>query len=405
VHNGRVGEGAAHVHAHQGAFRGSAARLYHRAHSTQAHPSSREPPVRTVLAVAAALTAAAVPAAAIPALVAPPGGLLPAAPAELSPGPPNGDLSAGLEGWDAQGREPPASLAPAPGVRLRANTTLVSPPLVIPAGAQSLLVTARAPAAEALLEVRARPVEGGAEIPLGTLEPGATARARAVGVAALAGRAVRIVLDPVPALGASLDILGVGPLVAPLPGWTVIRGALEPAGVARRRSVRVADGVLELRSPAFAPGPAARELIVAVRGEGFLRLAAGGRAVTARASATWRDVRVPVRPGRRALRLVADPAAAGLELRDLGLVRRGTVIRGLSATRSGARVAVRGRLGPAGGGLLVELRDPRGRRLGRARSSSSGAFTVRGRTAATRIAVAVTGDRTRVGARRGLALR
>jgi hypothetical protein len=352
--------------------------------------------------MAAVLAAAATPAAALPALVAPPGGLLRAAPAVLSPGPPNGDLSLGLEGWDVQGREPPLSLAPARGVRLRANTTLVSPPLVVPAGAQALLVTARAPAGAALLEVRARPVEGGAEIPLGILEPGTAARPSALGVTALAGRAVRIVLDPVPALGASLDILGVGPVVAPLPGWIVTRGALEPRGPARRRAVRVADGVLDLRSPAFAPGPAARELIVAVRGEGSLRLAAGGRAVTARASAAWRDVRVPVRPGRRALRLVADPEATGLELRDLGLVRRGTLIRGLSAARSGVRLAVRGHLGPAGGGLVVELRDPRGRRLGRARSSASGAFTVRGRTAAARITVAVPGDRTRAGTSRRL---
>jgi hypothetical protein len=320
----------------------------------------------------------------------------------LSPGPANGDLSLGLEGWDAQGREAPVSLAPAPGVRLRANTTLVSPPLAIPAGAQTLLVTARAPAAAALLEVRARPVEGGAEIPLGTVEPGIAARPWALGVAALAGRTVRVVLDPVPALGASVDILGVGPVVAPLPGWTVTRGALEPGGVARRRTVRVTDAALDLRSPAFAPGPGARELIVGVRGEGSLRLTAGGRAVTARASAAWRDVRVPVRPGRRALRLVADPGGAGLELRDLGLVRRSTLIQGVTTTRSGPRVVVRGRLGPAGGGLLVELRDPGGRRLGRARSKPSGAFTVRGRTAAARIAVVVPGDRTRVAGRRWL---
>ena len=322
----------------------------------------------------------------------------------LSPGPPNGDLTAGLEGWDVQGREPPVSLAPAPGVRLRANTTLVSPPLAIPAGAQSLLLTARAPAGAALVQVRARPVEGGAEIPLGTLEPGTAARPRAVGVAALAGRTVRIVLDPVPALGASLDVLAVGPVVAPLPGWTVTRGSLEPAGSARRRAVRAADGILDVTSPAFATGPAASELMVSVRGEGFLRLAVGGRAVSARVSAAWRDVRVPVGRGRRALRVVADPGAAGLELRDLGLVRRRTLIQGLSMTRAGARVVVRGRLAPAGGGLLVELRDVRGRRLGRARSSSSGRFAVRARTVASRVAVAVPGDRTRIAARQSVRL-
>jgi hypothetical protein len=123
--------------------------------------------------------------------------------------------------------------------------------------------------------------------------------------------------------------------------------------------------------------------------------------VTARASAAWRDVRVPVAPGpRRILRIVARPGAGGLELRDLGLVRRRTLLRGLSVSRAGPRVAARGRLGPAGGRLLVELRDARGRRVGRARSSPAGRFAVRGRAAGTPIAVVVPGDRTRIGTRR-----
>jgi hypothetical protein len=327
--------------------------------------------------------------------VGPPGARLVAPVAELSPGPPNGDLAAGLAGWTALGREAPQALAP--GVRLRANTTLVSAPLAVPARAQTLLVTARAPARGALLEVRARPEDGGGEVVLGTLEPGPVARAEPIGVAALAGRVVRLVLDPVPALGAALDVLRVGPVTAPLPGWSVVRGALQVSG----GRVRVRDERLDLTAPAFRSGPAARALIVAVRGEGTLRLGAGGPGAAGRAAAAWRDLQVPLprRPGAVVLRIEALPGPGGLELRDLGVVRRATLARGLRAAPSRGGLAVRGRLVPAGGGLRVELRDRRGRRVARGRSDPRGALALRAPSGSAPLTLVVPGDRTRIGAR------
>ncbi len=370
--------------------------------SSAPHSRAIGAPVRRHARLAAPATlclllATAATAAALPALSGPPGALLRAAPRELSPGPPNGDFAAGLAGWTAHGREAPQPLGR--GVRLRANTTLVSAPLAVPAGAQTLLVTARAAASSALLEVRARPAEGGTDIPLGTLEPTPAARALAVAAGPVAGRTVSVVLDPVPALGASLDVLRVGPVTAPLPGWTAQRGAPDVAGGRGRRLLRAGEP-LELTSPAFRPGPGARALLVAVRGDGVLRAGAGGRRVAARATAAWRDVVVPLAGRSRAvLELQARPGDGPLELRDLGVVRRATRAAGLRARRAGGRLRVEARLVPAGGRLAAELRDPRGRRLARGRADAAGRLRL-GAAAAGGVTLVVPGDRTRIGLRR-----
>ena len=331
-------------------------------------------------------------------MTGPPGAQLRLAPRVLVPGPPNGDLALGLEGWTVQGREAPLLLAP--GARLRANTTLVSPPLDLPPGAQTLMIRGRARSSAALLEVRARPEEGGPEVELGVLEPGARTRKMAVGLNGLEGTTVRIVLDPVPGLGASFDVLRVGPVTAPLPDWTAPRGAIEVSGRGGRRALRV-DERLELRSPRFRPGPGARDLLVAVRGDGVVRARAGARRVAARARSAWRDVRVPLRRGgaRVALRLSVRPGPGGIELRDLGIVRRATRVTGVSVRRAGGRVRVRGRLVPAGGHLAVELRDARGRRLARGRADAAGRVSVAGPVGAGPLTLVVPGDRTRIAVR------
>ena len=354
---------------------------------------------RHAIVLAAALAALALPAAGAagqPALAGPPGALLRAAPVELSPGPPNGDLAQGLASQDGPAGEAPEPLGR--GVRLRANVTLVSPPLAVPVGAQTLAITARAPTSGALLEVLARPAEGGADIPLGTLEPGPAPLRQAVGIAAVAGRAVSIVLDPTLALGTTVDVLRVGPVTAPLPGWTVTAGALDVAGPRGQRAVQAADP-LELASPAFRPGGGARALLVAVRGDGVLRASAGGRRVAAQATGVWRDVVVPLRSRSLAtLRLDARPGGGRLELRDLGLVRRTTRAVALRARRAGGRVRVQALLVPAGGRLEAELRDARGRRIARGRSDAAGRLRLRG-AGSGRITLVVAGDRTRIGLR------
>ncbi len=282
-------------------------------------------------------------------------------------------------------------------MRLRANTTLVSPPLVVPAGAQALAITARA-GGGTLLEVRARPAEGGAEVTLGSVEPGAAARQHLVAARLISGTSVRVVIDPVPALGASADLLRVGPVTAPLPGWSVARSVPALTGPRGRRALRAAE-LLSLVSPPFAPGPGARTLLVAVRGDGVLRASAGGRTVAARATAAWRDVAVPLASrSRAALVLDVRPGGRGLELRDLGLVRRATRARGLRLRRSGGRARVEATLVPAGGRLVAELRDARGRRVARARSDGAGRLRLVA-AAGGPLTLVVPGDRTRIGLR------
>lgn len=254
-----------------------------------------------------------------------PGGLLTQAPLTLSPGPPNGDLSAGLAGWTVEGREAPAALPSGRGMVVRGDVTLVSPPVAVPAGAQVLRIALRAPGGGGLALVSARPESGAPEVALGALEPGVRRRSFALPLPpALAGQAVRVVVDPVPALGTSLEVHRVGPLVAPIPGWTVGRGLLEVAGARGRRTVRVADAPLQLTAPAVRPPAGARALLVDVRGDGTLRARAGGPGRLARATERWRTVRVPLRPRAGAVRLTltATPGPGGLQLRRLGVVER-----------------------------------------------------------------------------------
>lgn len=325
-----------------------------------------------------------------------PGGLLRSAPVTLSPGPANGGLTEGLNGWDVEGREPAVPLAP--GVRLVGNTTLVSAPVAIPVGAQTLAVTLRAPGGDGLLVVSARPVEGGPDIELATLEPSTARRAWAVGVGGLAGRQVRFVLDPVPALGTTLDVYGVGPVTAALPGWSV-SGALDRRGPRTRGSLLVSDRPLSLVSPTFALGAGARELLVAVRGDGVVRGSGGRRAAVARATTTWRDLHVPVRGARSTFTLVATPGVNGLEIRDVGLIRRQVAVRGLRTGVAGTRRVVRATLGAVGARLVVEARARSGRRLATTRADARGRFTLRTPSAAGRVIVVVPGDRTRIGTR------
>jgi len=329
--------------------------------------------------------------------VSAPGGLLRTSPVTLSAGPANGGLTEGLNGWDALGAEPALPLSP--GVRVVGNTTLVSPPLLVPPGAQTLAVTLRAPGGDGLMVVSARPLEGGPDIELGTLEPGTARRSWAVGVGGLGGRQVRIVLDPVPALGTTLDVFGVGPVTAALPGWTAAPGALDRRGSRAHGSLFVSDTPLGLRSPVFALGAGARELLVAVRGQGTVRASAGRRAAVLTATTAWRDLHVPVRGARTTLILTATPGLDGLELRDVGLIRRQVAVRVLAVGVSGSRRVVRATLGAAGAGLVVEARARSGRRLARVRADSGGRFMVRTPRSAGRVTLVVPGDRTHIGTR------
>ncbi|MGD9573810.1 MAG: hypothetical protein AB7V62_18180, partial [Thermoleophilia bacterium] len=191
-------------------------------------------------------------------------------------------------------------------------------------GAQTLRVALRSPGGEGLVLVRARPEAGGPEIDLGAVEPGRRKQALAVGVAALAGTTVRIVLDPVPALGTTLEVHRVGPVTAPLPGWAVARGLPDVRGARGRRVLRLTEEPFAARSPVVRPPRSARWLTAQVRGDGLVRLSAGGRTISARGTAAWRTVRVPLaRRGAAArVRVRATPGPGGVELRRVGVALR-----------------------------------------------------------------------------------
>ncbi|MGB1377576.1 MAG: hypothetical protein ACPG7S_07100, partial [Miltoncostaeaceae bacterium] len=94
-----------------------------------------------------------------------------AAPPPIAPGQdllavPNGDLADGLSGWGAVG--PSLELVGGPLVQAADNTSVVTPPVTVPATGQSLPVRLGVPGANALLDVRARPLDGGPEVALGT---------------------------------------------------------------------------------------------------------------------------------------------------------------------------------------------------------------------------------------------
>jgi hypothetical protein len=353
---------------------------------------------RAALAAAAVL---ATPAGAAAGLAAAPSTALTGPPAVPLPGPPNGDLAAGLAGWTVLGRTVPVP-TPLPGggasVSLAPNVTLVTPAFVVPAEAQAVTVTARAPTLGALLEVRARPADGGPDTELGVLEPSRGFGAASVSLAGQAGRSVRLVLDPVTAFGSRIEVAGVGPLTIPLPGWTVLAGLPRVQALGARRVLRVTDARLDALSDPFAPGPGAAALIVAVRGSGTVAIDAGGRRAARRADGRWRDLRLTLPAGAVSVRLglSARPGAGDLLVADLGLVVRRPVVTGVRSGRAGRRVVVLGSLGAVGSGLLVELRAASGARLAATRSGRTGRFRLVARAGrGGRAVVRVAGDRTR----------
>jgi hypothetical protein len=311
----RVRERPADVDADQGAAGLARTRVYHRRPLSHAPTGSRPILARVTLAPLA-LLALAVPAG--PAAAA-------ALPAErtLTIRPPDPVGAADLAGWTWLGPRPPAAAGSAsrPALRLELNTTLVSPPTWVPASAQGLRLRLRAPGASSLLVVRADPLDGGPAVELGVVEPGGRAQEHVVGLGPVAGRAVRIVIDPVVAFGRHVEIGQVGPFVAPMPGWRLERGTPLRAHP-RAPVIRVRDAPLSARR-GISVGPR-RAVTVRVRGAGVLELRVGSRRARVRATSAWRTVSVPAprRGGRLRVELSARPWASALDIAGPGRVVR-----------------------------------------------------------------------------------
>lgn len=322
--------------------------------------------------------------AAVLALPVLPGGDVPVVtPLAAGPGLP----SAGA-GWTVRGGAGFAWPAEGAPVRLNDNTTLLSPDVAVPPGAQALAV--RVATGTAFAVVAAEPVDGTPPVPLATVETSARLTTVTVPVWQVAGRTVRIVIDPVGSLGEAVTVAGVGPLSAPLPGWTPTAGVMEAAGpvgiVAVRREPAAAA------SPAADAGPYARAVLVRVRGTGTVRARAGGRWVARPLERRWRDVRVPVAPrDRRALSLQVriDPDGGAAFARQLGVVVRRPAVAA-NARRHGVRVVVRGRV--TGCPVRVVHATAPGTRAS-ARVGRGGGFTVRVATRGRHVTLATAGTR------------
>jgi len=337
-----------------------------------------------------------------PPVLALPGADLRAAPP--LPGAP-GPVPADLAGWSVVGG---LGAVPVPGgVRLAGNATLVSPPVAVPPTAQVLVVRA-ASRGGAVLTVRAVPETGEPPVALAVVAAPPSGAPLAVPVGAVAGRTVRIALDPTTAFGGTLDVREVGPFAGPLPGWTLTGAATRPVEAGGRAALEVREEPAELRSPAVLRPAAVRAVLVAARGPGRVRVRAGGRWVDRPVGALWTDVRAEVPTGARrlVLQVRADPEGDRLLLRDVGLLVQRVGPRALRAEGRGRRVVVRGDLGRAGARLPVVVRQGR-RTVARTRSTDAGTFrtTALTRPGGGRLTLEVVGDRTRVGVRVPLRVR
>lgn len=334
---------------------------------------------------------------------------VPGAPPPLGPaidlgGPANGDLRDGLAGWTWAG--PTVALADGPVIVTGDNTTLLSPSFMVPPGAQSLEVMLGVPGAAAVVGVRARPDDGGAEVALGTIVPHRAVRRFTVSIAQVAGRAVRIVLDPTTSLGRRVLVRSVGPVRMVLPGWSVTRGLPAVMSSWGRPAIRVSDDALQVQTPPITPGAAARFVGVSVRGQGRLIASVGARRVVAAASgAAWRYLRVAVPTGASSvvLGLMAEPSGEGLAVADAGVIVHQVAISALAVAAAGDGAVVRARVGPAGSGLRAEVRQG-SRVVGRGRVSSRGTLVVRVAATGSRAVLEVRGDATRIGSRRAVSL-
>lgn len=257
--------------------------------------------------------------------------------------------------WGWEGRVAPEVVPgrPISSFAVGGNTSLISPEFDVPPDAQTVVVRigGRVP-----VVVMAR-VPGRPDREIGLLEPGGRAGAH-VPLAGLEGERVRLVFDPLPALGQKAVIGAVGPVSTRVPGWRLLSGVPDVPRLAGRRALRVESAPVELASDPFSAGSSVRVLRVAIRGSGGVRLQAGRFRRAARATRSWRFVSIPIDAAERSaltLRLRATPGESPIFLRDLGLAASPVQFSRVRVTRRPRLTVVRGRVGPGGAGLRVRM--------------------------------------------------
>ena len=184
---------------------------------------------------------------------------------------------------------------------------------------------------------------------LATLEPGKSWSVASVNARALAGHEVRLLLDPVIALGDGIDVTLAGRPEVPAPrftlsGGSVLRSNGGPAGT----FLAAQPGPLSLAGATIRIPPDAVTASVWVHASAGLmpvvELLAGNRLLgTTTASTAWQPLRVSVAALRgRTVRLTVRSAdATGLQLAWIGTVQRAPALRFATARRDQKRVRLR----------------------------------------------------------------
>lgn len=310
---------------------------------------------------------------------------------------PNGDLSSGLAGWDRLG--PSMVLGGGPTVEAADNTSVVTPPFTVPVGAQVLPIRLGVPGANAVVQVRARPLDGSAEVVLATIVPDRAVRRWDIGVGGVQGKAIRVVIDPITSLGRRLYVGSVGPIQSVLPGWDVAVGAPLVGSAWGRRGI-VADGdAVTLTTPPIRPTPGTAFLGFAVRGDGSVRAAIGPRAARARVTdGAWAAIRVPVTgTAPQRLSVTATPAEGGrMALSDVGVEVRRVRLHAVTVRPAGTGALVRASVGPDAAGMRAEVRAG-AKVLGRGAVRADGTVVVRTSRRGTRARLVVLDDARHVG--------
>ncbi len=251
--------------------------------------------------------------------------------------PPVARFASGLAGWSLIGPGAVTVRSGGPGghyAAVRDNTTLETPPLAVGLDQQVVLVTARAPVGAPILHVTAL-LEDGMPRSLGVLRPKASWDTFAFNAAGLAGRSVRLVLDPVMGRSDAVDLARVGESEQVAAGMRLVRGAARRAtGLPAGALLTAGAGAFELRTGLFRVASDAATASVWIRGISGLRpsvtLSAAGRVLgSAFAGTSWRAVRVPIAAlrGRRVSLAVASDDAAGLQLAYVGTIQRAPGLR------------------------------------------------------------------------------
>lgn len=301
--------------------------------------------------------------------------------------------------WDHWGRVPPVGL-PGGGVRLAHNTSLVFGPVWIAARAQSLSLTVSATPGMATVAVVAHREADGVEVPLGVIEPTATRQEYTVGLAPVAGQAVRVTIEPTPVLGGGVDVHAVGLPVTPLAGWRVDEGAPRIVSAPGGAALDAGDTRLRALSPRVRVPADVVALSVEARGHGRLRLSVGTQRTSKALDRGWSTLQIGLRGGgAQRLQVDAQPEGVGpIHLRRVG--RYIYRVRGVGLARQGQRIT--GRLVPRGGNLALRVRTASGGLVASGRSDRAGRVALVARPGVARgvpLVLEVVADPTRRGAR------